>query len=51
MAMAFEDGSITTLASELDEPMRLGLTTTHAFITVDGAELVDSAIEAEATAP
>jgi hypothetical protein len=45
MSYAIADGTTKTIASGLEGPTRLGLTTTHAYIYVDGGELIGTQIK------
>jgi hypothetical protein len=45
MSYSIADGTTTTLAAALAGPMGLQLTTSHAFVYIDGAPLIGSALQ------
>jgi hypothetical protein len=47
LAFAFEDSSTTTIASGLQGPTELGVTSSHAYFSVDGGGLVGTPAQAQ----
>ena len=47
LTYAFDDGTISVIASDLDGPIGVEITTTHAYVYVDGAQPLGAPIRAQ----